>query len=406
MTQDKQTKAIHIVQEKYSSLSSHLNEKSRRIWAAAEARSLGRGGMTTVHKATGFDCKTIKKGLKELDSGGKADADRIRKKGGGRKKLKETNKELVEDLESLIEPYSEGDPVSPLMWTCKSTYNLAEALVEKGYSVVQKTVYNILVDLDYSMRGNKKSKEKGADHPDGNAQFEHINEKVKFFQKEQCPTLSVDTKKKENIGLYKNDGEEWLPKGKETEVSMHDFPDKELGKVVPYGVCDTGKNKGWVSVGISSDTAQFAVNTIRSWWYKMGKLSYGKADKILISADSGGSNGYRVRLWKTELQKLADEIKKEIHVCHFPPGTSKWNKIEHRMFSYITENRRGRPLISRETVVNCIGKTTTEKGLVIKSQLDENIYEKGIKISDKKLAKVNLIKEDFHGEWNYKIIPQ
>jgi hypothetical protein len=397
---------IEEVREKYRSLSPHLTERSRRIWAAAEVKTLGSGGKTIIYKATGLDYKTIKKGEEELKMENTMPLNRVRKNGGGRKKKKDTEKGLLKALDSLIEPHIKGDPETSFRWTCKSTYKLAIELAKEGYPLSQKTVYNILREQEFGIRGNKKEKSETKSHPDRNAQFEYISKKVIYLQKKGCPTLSVDTKKKENIGNYKNGGKEWQEKGKNTQVLAHDFPDTTLGKVAPYGVYDIGKNQGWVSVGISSDTAAFAVNTIRSWWWKMGKNFYQNASAILITADCGGSNGNKVRLWKIELQKLANELQKEIYVSHFPPGTSKWNKIEHRMFSYISQNWRGRPLISRETVVNCIGNTTTKTGLLIQSQLDKNTYEKGIKISDEELAKVKIVRDKFHGEWNYSILPQ
>ncbi len=316
--------------------------------------------------------------------------------------IKQTN--LLKDLEGLIEPVTRGDPESALLWTCKSTYKLSKELNLQGYNISQKTVYTLLVDLDYSLQSNRKRSE-GKDHPDRNEQFEYIYKKVKTFQKAGNPTISVDTKKKENIGEYKNQGREYRKKNKPIEVNMHDFPDKKLGKVAPYGVYDLGKNKGWVSVGISADTAEFAVNTIRNWWYIMGAPEYPGTKKILITADCGGSNGYRVKLWKYELQKLANELDITIAVCHFPPGTSKWNKIEHRMFSYITKNWRGRPLESRETVVQLISNTKTKMGLEIKAILDNNIYIKGRNISAKEMSQINECKDSFHGEWNYQILP-
>jgi len=393
------------IKGKFEALSFCLNERSRRIWAATEARSYGWGGITMVSQAVGIDPKTIRKGLSELEDPDRLAEDRVRKSGGGRKKLTEKYSNLVRDLDSLVDPVTRGDPESPLRWTCKSTYKLAEGLTRQDYQISQRTVWKLLSDLGYSLQANKKTKE-GAHHPDRNAQFEHIYETVRSFQKEHHPVLSVDTKKKENIGNFKNNGKEYAQKSHPREVNGHDFPDKRLGKVSPYGVYDIARNKGWVSVGISHDTAEFAVHTIRSWWYKMGQPFYGKSDKLLITADCGGSNGYRVRLWKRELQKLANELNKTIHVCHFPPGTSNWNKIEHRMFSYISENWRGRPLITRETVVNLIGNTNTKKGLEIQAQLDENVYEKGIKVSDEEMSHLHLEKEAFHGEWNYKILPQ
>lgn len=396
--------AIADIRAKYYGISFYLNERSRRMWAAAEARSYGWGGITVVSRATGIDHKTVRKGLLELDDSRRLPDDRIRCKGGGRKKLTDTHKGLLDDLELLLEPMSRGDPQSPLQWTSKSTYKLADELKKKGYSICQRSVCTLLADLDYSLQSNKKSKE-GANHPDRDAQFQHIYEKVRFFRPRNSPVISVNTKKKENIGEFKNAGKEYHKKGAPTEVKVHDFPDKRLGKVSPYGVYDLSKNKGWVNVGISADTAEFAVHSIRSWWYIMGKETYPHARELLITADCGGSTGYRVRLWKVELQKLATELDMEITVCHFPPGTSKWNKIEHRMFSYISKNWRGKPLITRETVVNLIDGTTTTKGLEIRAVLDENVYAKGIKVTDEEMARLNLVRADFLGEWNYKILP-
>jgi transposase len=402
---DSQSDSIEKIKQKFLDISFCLNERSRRLWAATEAKSYGWGGTSIVSKATGIAPKTIRKGLSELASSERLASNRIRKPGGGRKKLKDKHPTLEQDLDFLISPVTRGDPESPLLWTCKSTDKLADELRQRGYSISQRTMCRLLSELDYSLQANKKTEE-GSNHPDRNAQFEHINKHVISYRKDQCPVISVDTKKKENIGNFKNKGKEYQPKGKPIEVNTHDFPDKKLGKVSPYGVYDISQNKGWVSVGISCDTAEFAVNTIRSWWYKMGQPLYETSDKMLITADCGGSNGYRTRLWKRELQKLANELNITIHVCHFPPGTSKWNKIEHKMFSYISMNWRGKPLITRETVVNLIGNTKTKKGLEIQAQLDENIYEKGIKISDKEMENINIEKEDFHGEWNYKILPQ
>ncbi len=382
-----------------------LNERSRRIWAATEAASYGWGGITVVSEATNIDPKTIRKGLSELEDPSRLTWYRMRKIGGGRKKLKDKQTGLLQNLENLIEPVTRGDPESSLLWTCKSTYKLADELNNQGYRISQRTVCKLLWELGYSLQANKKTQE-GTNHPDRNAQFEHIYEKITAFQKKNQPVVSVDTKKKEKIGNFKNNGREYSRKNEPTEVKSHDFPDKKPGKVSPYGVYDIARNKGWVSVGISYDTAEFAVNTIRSWWYKMGQPVYGQSDEILITADCGGSNGYRIRLWKRELQKLVNELNMTIHVCHFPPGTSKWNKIEHRMFSYISENWRGRPLITRETVVNLIGNTKTNKGLEIQSQLDENTYEKGIEVTDEEMDSLNIVKDKWHGEWNYKILPQ
>jgi len=394
---------IEGIAEKYKNVSKYLNEKGRRIWASTEAANIGWGGITIVFEATAIDHKTIRKGLAELNVEDKH-PERVRKKGGGRKKLKDIDKKLLKDLDFLVAPNTRGDPESPLRWTSKSTYKLAEALRKKGHEISQRSVYNLLIYLGYTLQSNKKTKE-GSNHPDRNKQFNYINKRVKAFQKSDCPTISVDTKKKENIGEYKNNGREYNQKGKPEEVSGHDFMDKRLGKVAPYGVYDIGRNKGWVSVGISGDTAAFAVNSIRGWWHAMGKEVYADSRKMLITADCGGSNGYRVRLWKVELQTLANELNIEIYVSHFPPGTSKWNKIEHKMFSYISRNWRGRPLLTRETVVNLIANTRTNKGLEIKSMLDQNKYETGIKVTDEEMARLNLREARFHGEWNYKISP-
>ena len=393
---------VQNIKIKYQQLSFCLNEKSKRLWAATEADSIGRGGINIVHAATGIDFKTIRKGKKELAEN-KTD-ERIRRIGGGRKRIKDTQSAILQDLERLIEPVTRGDPESSLLWTCKSTYKLSNELNAQGYAISQKSVYSLLVDLDYSLQSNRKRRE-GTVHPDRNEQFEYIYKKVKEFQANGNPTISVDTKKKENIGEYKNQGREYRKHGKPLEVKMHDFPDKKLGKVAPYGVYDIGKNKGWVSVGISADTAEFAVNTIRHWWYIMGEPEYPEVTELLITADCGGSNGYRVKLWKYELQKLANELGIIITVCHFPPGTSKWNKIEHRMFSYITKNWRGRPLETRETVIQLISNTKTKAGLEIKAILDNTIYEKGKTVSADEMSKINQRQSDFHGEWNYQIIP-
>lgn len=405
MIKTAQKNAVRNIKLKFSQITFCLNERSRRIWAATEAKSYGWGGVSAVNKATGIDHKTIRKGIIELDSSDRLDGERIRKSGSGRKQLKEINTDLLDDLEQLVEPVSRGDPESPLRWTCKSTYKLADALKDKGYEVSQKSVYNLLVYLDYSMQSNRKTKE-GANHPDRDKQFEYINNEAKKFQRRKCAVISVDTKKKEKIGNYKNWGREYSKKGNPQKVKIYDFIEKKSGKVAPYGVYDITQNKGWVSVGISSDTATFAVNTIRRWWYEMGCPLYSKSRGLLITADCGGSNGYRVRLWKVELQKLANEINKTIYVCHFPPGTSKWNKIEHRLFSYITKNWRGRPLIDKKTVVELIANTKTSKGLEVQSVIDETVYKKGTKITDEQLKILNVIPFKFHGEWNYKIVPK
>lgn len=323
---------------------------------------------------------------------------------GGEKKITETQPDILENLDKLVSPLTRGDPESPLRWTCKSTYKLAEELKRQGYKISPNTIGRLLKDLGYSLQAPSKTEE-GGHHKDRDAQFQYINKKMSEFRQNHQPVVSVDAKKKENIGNYANKGREYQPKGVPECVKVYDFPDKIKGKVTPYGIYDEQRNEGFVNVGISSDTAEFAVNSIRKWWYKKGQIIYKNTPSILITADGGGSNGSRVRLWKTELQKLANELKKEIHICHFPPGTSKWNKIEHKMFCYISCNWRGKPLISREVVVNLIGNTTTKTGLNIDAELDETIYEKGIKVSDEQLAKVNLHKDDFHGNWNYIIKP-
>ena len=398
------TKLLH---EKYQMLSSALNERGKRVWAAVEASSLGRGGVSIVANATGLSRTTIHEGLNDIQSHGLPDDQEYikkqRKSGGGRQKYEINHPGIKKDLEELVESYTMGDPQSPLKWTCKSTYKLAEELKTRGYeSISQTTVYNLLLELEYSVQSNFKSKE-GTSHPDRDAQFKYIASMLALYQKEKNPVISVDAKKKENLGEFHNKGREWNPKGKPTVVNGHDFPDEKLGKVTPYGVYDIVNNKGWVSVGISSDTAEFAVQSIHNWWINMGKLVYPDATKLLITADCGGSNGNRIKLWKFKLQKLANDIGLDIQVCHLPPGTSKWNKIEHRMFSAISQNWRGRPLTSREVVVNLISHTTTKKGLKIKAQLDEKTYEKGIEVSEDMLKTVSLERDSFHGEWNYKV---
>lgn len=393
------------IELKYNEISFCLNERSLRLWCASEAKSYGYGGIRAVFLATGVAQSTIARGVRELSDPQKIAGDLIRRKGGGRKSICSKNDRLVQDLNTLVSPATCGSPVSSLLWSSKSTYKLCGELQIKGHIVSQKTVYNMLDSLNYSLQANRKTKEK-ADDPDRDSQFHYIAANADLCHKHNDPVLSIDTKKKENIGEYKNNGREYSPKGKPIEVKGHDFVDKNLGKVAPYGIYDIGQNKGWVSVGISSDTAEFAVNAIRSWWYNMGSVLYSNCNKIMITADCGGSNGNRVRLWKIELQKFADEIGKEIRVYHFPPGTSKWNKIEHRMFSYISQNWRGRPLVSKETVVNLITATTTRTGLQIQAMLDNNIYQKGIKITKRHVdEKCNIIRHEFRGEWNYNIIP-
>jgi len=397
------------IKEKFEALSGYLSEAGLRIWVATEAKALGRGGVSTVARATGMSRTTIYSGLKELASGpppGHLGAKgRVRAKGGGRKKAIEKDRSLLSDLDTLVEPASRGDPMSPLRWTCKSTPRLAKELKEQGHSVCQRTVCSLLGQLGYSLQSTRKTKE-GGKNPDRDQQFRHIAGKVAEYQKAGDPVVSVDTKKKELVGDFKNGGREWRPKGEPEEVRVYDFIDKELGKVAPYGVYDVTANQGWVSVGIDHDTAEFAVESIRRWWREMGSKLYDKAKRILITADCGGSNGYRVRLWRLALQQLADELGLAIRVCHFPPGTSKWNKIEHRMFCHITHNWRGRPLLSRQVVVNLIGNTATKEGLEIRAALDTNSYPAGIKVTNEQLAEISITRDEFHGEWNYKIAPR
>jgi transposase len=404
--------ATHVdsIRRKYQDLTPLLNERLRRLWAAAEAREIGWGGVTAVALATGLSQTTIGVGLRELQQppltpDHDSPADRVRKPGGGRKPVTSHDPSLLADLEALVDPVTRGDPQSPLRWTCKSTRKLAEALQQRGHRVGYRSVAALLGRLGYSLQSNRKTKE-GASHPDRNAQFEYINDQVRRFQRRGQPVVSVDTKKKELVGDFKNAGREYQPKGHPEEVRVHDFPDKELGKAIPYGVYDVTANRGWVSVGIDHDTARFAAESLRRWWANMGSRVYPEARELLVTADSGGSNGSRVRLWKLAVQELADATGLRIKVCHFPPGTSKWNKIEHRMFCHITENWRGRPLVSRSVVVNLIGNTKTKAGLRINAELDTNSYPTGVKVTDEELATVRIKKAKFHGEWNYTISPR
>jgi transposase len=391
------------ISKKYNLLKPFLNEKSKRLFAAAEAISLG--NISLVSRAMDISEETIKKGCNELESGESLSDDKIRVPGGGRKKVVDKDPTVVSDLETLIEPTSRGDPESPLRWTSKSTRKLAEELKKMGHKVSHSRVADMLHVLGYSLQANKKTIE-GTSHPDRDQQFNYINEKCKAFQEERQPVISVDAKKKESVGNFKNNGKELCPIKEPINVNVYDFKDKELGKVNPYGVYDIFSNEGWVSVGLDNDTASFAVETIRRWWYLMGCKVYPDAKKLMITADCGGSNGYRVRLWKVELQKLADETGLEISVCHFPPGTSKWNKIEHKLFSYITLNWRGKPLTSYEVIVNLIAATTTSKGLKVKCVLDKNAYPKGIKIMKEEIEELGIIRDEFHGEWNYLFKPR
>jgi hypothetical protein len=398
------------IRRKFKALSSALDERTRRLWAASEAKEIGRGGIARVAEATGMARNTVVAGMRELEATEKEAAEkerplRVRRPGGGRKSVTQTAPGILEALENLVEPLTRGDPESPLRWTCKSTEALARELRRQGYSIGARTVSKCLIGLRYSLQANRKTKEGGA-HPDRNAQFEHINALADAYQARRKPVISVDAKKKELVGEYKNAGKTWRPEGEPVEVKVHDFVDPDLGKVVPYGVYDLALNNGWVSVGIDHDTAEFACETIRRWWRKMGKTSYPKAKELLVLADGGGSNGSRSRLWKLSLQSLADETGLSFSVCHFPPGTSKWNKIEHRMFSSITENWRGQPLVSREVAVNLIASTRTRTGLKIRASLDKREYPIGKKVSDQEMASIRLRLDKFHGDWNYTIKPR
>ena len=393
------------IRKRFRQLEPWLDERTRRLWAAAESAAHGRGGPSLVCRASGVSRRAIAVGQKELKKRPER-APRtglpIRQKGGGRKKASLKDPHLLRDLEKLLEPVTRGDPQSPLRWTCKSVRNLAGELCAQGHQVSHMLVAELLHEQKYSLQANRKTKE-GSSHPDRNAQFEHINAKATEFLQSGQPAISVDTKKKEQVGDYKNGGREWRPKGQPESVQVHDFAKQ---KDVPYGVYDLGQNAGWVSVGTDHDTSAFAVESIRRWWSMMGREAYPEARRLLITADSGGSNGSRVRLWKLELQKLADETGLEIWVCHFPPGTSKWNKIEHRLFSFITKNWRGQPLVSHEVIVNLIAATTTRTGLRVQSQLDTGKYPKGIKVSKREFAAIQLRPDTFHGEWNYTIAPR
>jgi len=393
---------IYSIQEKYRLMFPTFTERTRRHWCAVEARQLGWGGISIVQEATGVSMPTIRRGIQELEEAVLLTPVQSRLPGGGRKKLTEHYPDIPEALDTLIDPVMRGDPESPLRWTCKSTRLLANELNRQGYEVGPSAVRFLLHGLEYSLQGNQKTRE-GKDNPDRNEQFLYINNQVKRFLQADQPVISVDTKKKENLGNYSNVGREWCPKGKPIETNTHDFPNKELGKAIPYGVYDIGRNEGWVNVGVTRDTAQFAANSIRRWWTRMGSYRFPTATRLLITADAGGSNGYRLRLWKTELQKLATFMGLNITVCHFPPGTSKWNKIEHRLFSFITQNWRGKPLYDLVTVVNLISHTTTSKGLFVKSAVDTKVYQKGIEVCDCELAAVKLKPHDFHGEWNYTV---
>ena len=400
---------VQWVRDKYLALRATFNERSRRLWAATEARSLGRGGVAAVIAATGMSSATVYKGLGELGAavmGGEVlPPERIRNPGGGRKRAIDKQPGLTKALESLVEPTARGDPESALRWTCKSTYKLAAELRRRGFAVGPRTVAKELKELDFSLQSNRKTRD-GDSHPDRDAQFAHINKKARSFMRRGQPVISVDTKKKELVGDFKNAGREWRRRGQPEEVRVHDFPDPKRKKAIPYGVYDLTRNEGWVSVGIDHDTARFAAATIKRWWRKMGKRRYPQAKELLITADCGGSNSSRTRLWKVVLQELAGDLRLRLTVCHFPPGTSKWNKIEHRMFCHITQNWRGRPLTSYAVIVQLIGKTKTTAGLQIRAELDAHTYPLKETVTDEQLANVRLRPAPFHGEWNYTIAPK
>jgi transposase len=391
--------------ERFRALAGELNERQRRLFVAAEARAVGRGGVAVVARQTGVSVPTIRKGIAELESGEHLERGRVRRRGGGRKALTEVDLTLARDLERLVDESSRGDPESLLRWTSKSVRHLAEGLREMGHEVHFTSVATLLRSLGYSLQANIKTRE-GRQHPDRDLQFRHINHAAKAAVAAGWPVISVDTKKKELVGDFKNAGREWHLKGKPERVRVHDFKDKQLGKAIPYGVYDLRLDEGYVNVGIDHDTAQFAVNSIRSWWEHLGAERYPHATRLQITADCGGSNGNRTKLWKVELQKLADEIGLQLAVCHFPPGTSKWNRIEHRLFSFITMNWRGKPLTSLETIINLIGATTTSNGLEVYARLDEGTYPDKIRVQDADLEAVNIHGDDFHPEWNYTIAPQ
>jgi len=401
---------MEVVRTKYQLLQPLMTERLRRHWAACEAASLGRGGMSLVAQATGLSRTTIWAGQRELRRRADQPQDdlapeRVRALGGGRHLVEQDDSTILTALRALVESSTRGDPESPLCWTSKSTRKLAEELCAQGHAVSHQTVAALLSDWGYSLQANRKIKE-GQDHPDRDAQFEYINQQVRTFQGKGQPVVSVDAKKKELIGDFRNPGREWHRRGRPEEVRAKDFLDKQLGKAIPEGVYDLGRNEGWVSVGVDHDTAEFAAASIRRWWQEMGLPVYPRAHQLLITSDAGGSNGYRSRLWKVALQDLANDLGLPISVCHFPPGTSKWNKIEHRMFCHITKNWRGKPLRSRAIVVNLIGNTTTKTGLRIQAELDTNTYRTGVKVSDKVLAAIRLEKAPFHGEWNFTIAPR
>jgi len=389
---------------KLSILLPALNEKQRRLLLGAEAISLGYGGIQQLAAMTGMSPHTIRRGVREAKNGN-APVSRVRVNGGGRKKITDYEPEVRTIIEDIVEPDSRGDPESPLQWTCKSVRNISDHLKQSGHSVSHQTVASILHGMEFSLQGNRKTKE-GDDHPDRDKQFRFINKSVKAFLKCKDPVISVDTKKKELVGNYKNGGKEWRPKGVPVDVNGHDFPDPKVPKAIPYGIYDLADNSGWVSVGVTSDTAEFAVSSIRKWWTSVGSKRYPRSNKILICADGGGSNGYRSHLWKRELQRFSDARRLEISVRHFPPGTSKWNKIEHRLFSFISMNWRGKPLLTYKIIIDLIASTKTKTGLTVEARMDKRTYRKGIKVSKEEVEDLNVKRHAFHGEWNYTIKPR
>ncbi len=393
------------IRQRFAALRIALDERSRRLVAAAESLAIGRGGISAVARATGLSRQIIRRGAAELQEPAVHPPGRVRRPGGGRKKAVTHDPSLRSDLERLVEPTTRGDPESPLRWTCKSVRKLTKELRRQGHRTSHRMVAELLHEIGYSLQANRKTKE-GANHPDRDAQFQYLNRKVKRYLAAQQPVISVDTKKRELVGDFKNGGRELRPQGNPEKVRVHDFLIPELGRATPYGIYDWARNTGWVNVGVDHDTATFAVESIRRWWRSMGQAAYPQATRLLITADAGGSNGTRVRLWKVELQKLADETGLRIAVSHFPPGTSKWNKIEHRLFSFISQNWRGKPLVSHEVIVNLIAGTTTETGLEVHSQLDTGTYPTGIKVSDEQVAEIDLRRDQFHGDWNYTIHPK
>jgi transposase len=393
------------IRTRFEKLAPFLDERMRRLVAASESLTIGFGGTSEVSRQTGVSRRAIIQGIKELDEPPSVRVGRVRRAGGGRKKTVDKDASLKTDLERLVDPVTRGDPESPLRWTCKSVRKLSEELRRLGHQTSHRMVAELLHELGYSLQANRKTLE-GSSHADRDQQFQHINQQVTQLLTQRQPVISVDTKKKELVGDFKNVGAELRPRGDPEKVRVHDFVIPELGRAAPYGVYDLANNSGWVSVGVDHDTSAFAVETIRRWWHSMGQQSYPQATELLITADSGGSNGSRVRLWKVELQRFADETGLELRVCHLPPGTSKWNKIEHRLFSFISQNWRGKPLVSHQVIVDLISATSTKAGLRVRAQIDSNLYPSGLKVSDKEVAALHIERDAFHGEWNYKILPR